>query len=131
MMEQSDEEVFHICLAGARVSNDLSLIQTLKSRHLITLVENIHLLSLRETLPGIDMVVLDCSGNHERGLQLVPWLKTHFPELVIVLVNGGLTQEQIASAFKEGAKDYFSDPYDVKLLAERVNALCARRNRIE
>jgi hypothetical protein len=26
---------------------------------------------------------------------------------------------------------YFSDPYDVKLLAERVNALVAHRNRIE
>jgi len=50
---------------------------------------------------------------------------------VVMLVNGGLTQEQIASAFKEGAKDYFSDPYDVKLLAERVNALVAHRNRIE
>lgn len=34
-----------------------------------------------------------------------------FPQLVVVLVNGGLTQEQIASAFKEGAKDYFSDTY--------------------
>jgi DNA-binding response OmpR family regulator len=51
--------------------------------------------------------------------------------LVVVLVNGGLTLEQIASAFKEGAKDYFSDPYDVKLLVERVNALGARQNRIE
>jgi DNA-binding response OmpR family regulator len=130
-MPQRDEEILHICLAGARVSNDLSLIQTLKSQHLVTLVESIHLLSLSPILPGTDMVVLDCSGNHERGLQLVPWLNSHFPQLVIVLVNGGLTQEQIASAFKEGAKDYFSDPYDVKLLAERVNALGARRNRIE
>jgi len=130
-MAHTDEQVFHICLAGARVSNDLSLIQTLKSQHLITLVESIHLLSLSAILPGTDMVVLDCSGNLDCGLRLVPWLKSHFPELVIVLVNGGLTQEQIASAFKEGAKDYFSDPYDVKLLAERVNALGARRSRIE
>jgi DNA-binding NtrC family response regulator len=130
-MTEIDEEVLHICLAGTRVSNDLSLIQTLKSKHLVTLVESIHLLSLSPILPGTDLVVLDCSGNHERGLQLVPWLKSHFPKLVVVLVNGGLMQEQIASAFKEGAKDYFSDPYDVKLLAERVNALVAHRNRIE
>jgi DNA-binding NtrC family response regulator len=130
-MLQRDEGALHICLAGARVSNDLSLIQTLKSQHLVTLVESIHLLSISAILPGTDMVVLDCSGNHERGLQLVAWLNSHFPQLVVVLVNGGLSQEQIASAFKEGAKDYFSDPYDVKLLAERVNALGARRNRIE
>jgi hypothetical protein len=48
-----------------------------------------------------------------------------------MLFNGGLTQEQIASAFKEGAKDYFSDTYDVKLLVESVDALIAHRNRIE
>jgi DNA-binding NtrC family response regulator len=71
------------------------------------------------------------AGGRSGCLKLVPWLKSHFPQLVVVLVNGGLTQEQIASAFKEGAKDYFSDPYDVKLLAERVNALVAHRNRIE
>jgi DNA-binding NarL/FixJ family response regulator len=130
-MAEIDEEVLHICLAGTRVSNDLSLIQTPKPKHLVTLVESIHLLSLSPILPGTDLVVMDCSGNRERGLQLVPWLKSHFPQLVVVLFNGDLTQEQIASAFKEGAKDYFSDTYDVKLLAESVNALIAHRNRIE
>ena len=128
-MVTRDDEVFHICLAGARVSNDWSLIQTLKSQHLVTLIERIHLLS-RSSIPAVaDIVVLDCSGNHEQGMQLVPWLKSNFPKLVVVLVNGGLSQEQIASAFRDGVKDYFADPYDVKLLAERVHTLGARKNR--
>jgi DNA-binding NtrC family response regulator len=112
------------------VSNDLSLIQTLKSQHLVTLIEKIHLLSRSPILAEADIVVLDCSGNLEQGMQLLPWLKSNFPKLVVVLVNGGLTQEQIASAFKEGVKDYFSDPYDVKLLAERVHTLGARKHRV-
>jgi len=50
-MTEIDEEVLHICLAGTRASNDLSLIQTLKSMHLVTPVESIHLLSLSPILP--------------------------------------------------------------------------------
>ena len=47
-------------------------------------------------------------------------------ELCVVLVDGGITQKQIARAFEVGVKDYFAEPYDIELLAERIDALCTQ-----
>ena len=69
---------------------------------------------------------LDCSESAELVSQVLPRLKEEFPDLCIVLVDGGLSQKQIAAAFKEGIKDYFADPYDADLLVERMDSLCAQ-----
>jgi DNA-binding NtrC family response regulator len=119
------DRVFHICLAGQAVSNDWPLIHRLKAQHQVTVVERVRLLSRNSILDKVDVLVLDCSESHGLGLKILPFLKKYFPELCIVLVDGGLTQPQIAAAFRQGARDYFSEPYDLSLLVERVDALGA------
>ena len=122
---QTPDQSFHICLAGAVVSNDWPLIQRLKAKHQVTVVERVRLLSRNSILAKVDVLVLDCSESCGLGLRLLPFLKKFFPKLRIVLVDGGLTQQQIAAAFSQGAQDYFSEPYDLALLAERAEALGA------
>ena len=48
------------------------------------------------------------------------------PELCIVLVGEAMSQNEIAEGFREGALDFFADPTDAELLAERVHSLCRR-----
>ena len=125
-MSQTDD-VFHVCLAGRKVSNDWRLIQSLRSRCLVTLVERVELLVQRSFLSRTHLLVLDCSASAELVPQVLPRLKEEFPDLCVVLVDGGLSQKEIAAAFKEGVKDYFADPYDVELLLERIDSLGAQR----
>jgi len=117
------DQAFHICLAGRTVCNDWSLIQSLKSQHQVTIVERIRLLSRNSILETADVLVLDCGASHGLGLRIVPFLKKYHPRLCVVLVDGGLTQRQIAAAFREGARDYFTAPYNLKLLVERIQTL--------
>lgn len=120
------QEILHVCLAGRKVSNDWGLIQSLRSRYLVTLLERVELLVRRSFLNRPHLLVLDCSESAELVSQVLPRLKEEFPDLCIVLVDGGLSQKQIAAAFKEGIKDYFADPYDADLLLERMDSLCAQ-----
>lgn len=127
--ETGKDRVFHICLAGHTVSNDWGLIKQLKSRHQVTVVERVRLLSRNSILTGADVLVLDCSESQGLGPKILPFLKKYFPALCVVLVDGGLTQKQIATAFQKGAKDYFSEPYDVKLLVERIDFWGAQKRK--
>lgn len=123
----SIQDVLHVCLAGRLVSNDWELIRSLRSRYLVTLMDNVDFLARRGSmLKETQLLVLDCSRSVDAALACLPRLKQEFPDLCMVLVDGGLNQLQIASAFKEGVKDYFASPYDVALLVERVDSLCAR-----
>ena len=56
-------------------------------------------------------------------------MKGIYPDLCVVLVNGGLTQNEIAEAFEAGVRDYFSYQDNVLLLVERVQHLCRERQR--
>ena len=122
----STQEILHVCLAGPKVTNDWGLIQSLRSRYLVTLLERIELLVRRSFLSGTHLLVLDCSENAELLSEVLPRLKEEFPDLCVVLVDGGLSQKQIAASFKEGVQDYFADPYDAELLRERMDSLCAQ-----
>ncbi|MGH7491706.1 MAG: response regulator [bacterium] len=124
-MAAKTNQVYHICLAGRLVSSDWLLIQGLKAQHQVTLIEQINVLSQNLVLAQVNVLVLDVSANQRLGLRLLSFIKRRFPKLCIVLVDGGLTQQQVIAAFKKGAQDYFANPYDVRLLVERVQALSA------
>jgi len=116
-----------VCLAGAIISN-WPLIQNLQLRHAVTMIESVSQLENPGLLSTTHLLVLDCSQNAHTALRLVPQITTAHPGLFVVLVDGGITQKQIASAFQAGVKDYFAEPYDIKLLAERIDALCVQLN---
>ncbi len=114
----------HVCLAGRTVSNNWSLIEPLKKHNQVTVVEPIDLLLRSSILSTVSVLVLDCEDGAEVGIEALRELKRMYPALCVVLVNGGLTQNEIAVAFREGAKDYFSHHYNAQLLVERVQYLC-------
>jgi DNA-binding NtrC family response regulator len=120
----SVDVVRHVCLAGNTVSNNWRLIQALRSRFAVTLLEHVEQLVECAFLKNTHLLVLDCSRNEQAALRILPLVTGDLPELCVVLVDGGISQKQIAHAFEDGVKDYFAEPYDVDLLAERIDALC-------
>ena len=116
----------HVCLVGQKVSNDSSLLEKLKSKHQVTLMKEEHMLLSNSALCSAEVLLLDCNGWHDLESEIfdtLKELKKNLQNLCVVMVNGGLTQQQIAACFREGARDYFSEPYDVDLIVERLEFL--------
>ncbi|MCB1018501.1 MAG: hypothetical protein H6509_15205 [Bryobacterales bacterium] len=119
----------HICLAGAGVTNNWSLIEPLKRTNQVTVVERFRMLFANSILATANVLVLDCSEEPERGVGAVRGLRRLYPDVAIVLVNGALSPAEIAAAFREGVKDYFSQQSNAALVVERVQYLCRQSRR--
>jgi DNA-binding NtrC family response regulator len=122
----------HTCLAGPEVSRNRALTELLVRQLSVTLVDDPRQLlrtSFLATLATFDILALDCDRHTEEVLALVRNLKALHPGLDIVLIDGHLTQSQLAAAFAAGARDYFPAAYDAALLAERISGLSRWRQR--
>jgi DNA-binding NtrC family response regulator len=117
------DDVSQVCLAGPRLSRDWTLIQALLDRQVVTLVSRVEVLSEGLFLGTVRVLVLDGVEAGGVSLRILPALRSRCPSLCVVLVDGGLDQRQLATAFREGVRDYFPEPVDVHLLAERVAVL--------
>ena len=127
--EVSPPLAFNVCLAGSSVSNNWTLIESLKRHYQVTVIESFDLLLCNSILSSVDVLVLDCEEGGEIGIETLRILRSRYQELCIVLVNGGLSQNEIAAAFREGARDYFPHHFNVPLLVERVHYLGSERRR--
>jgi DNA-binding NtrC family response regulator len=124
------ENILHIALTGDKITRDWELIQELKLSYPVTLINQEQLAADNSLLGLMSAIIIDCTDHPDIETHLLPVLKKWkkgLPELNIVLVDGGLTPEQIALAFHEGARDYFPHPYDAKLLADRIKFLAMRK----
>jgi DNA-binding NtrC family response regulator len=118
----------HVCLVGSQVSADWALIAALKRRHQVTVAESIQMLRANPLLRSVDVLALECTPASPAA-RIVRQLRAWQPDLCIVLVGEAIPQNEVAEAFREGALDFFSDPTDAELLAERVHSLCRRYRR--
>ena len=125
------KNVRHIALTGEKIVHDWDLIRELNSSHPVVLIKRELLASDVSLLALLNALVIDCTERCDIESQLLPALKKWkkgLPGLSVILVDGGLTQEQIAKAFRSGVKDYFAFPYDFKLLADRIKFLTKRQS---
>lgn len=116
----------NVWVAGESVGRDWRLIGLISQRHVVTVTRHPRLVDGHPFLDHMHLLVLDCHQNVEFCLRLLKDLHAQRHELSVVLVDGGLRQEQVAAAFASGIADYFASPYDPGLLAERIDALCAK-----
>ncbi len=125
-----DDHTCHICLAGRSVSNNWSLIESLKRGNQVTIIEPLGLLYQSSIiLSTVSVLVLDCAEGSRIGIEALRVVRRIYPDLCVVLVNGGLTQNEIAEAFEAGVRDYFSYEDSVVMLVERVRYLCHQTQR--
>ncbi len=77
---------------------------------------------------GFDLVLLDNYLGDGEGVDLLPdlmaaaksWDRAFVP---VIMISGNHDQSFLASCFSRGASDYVVKPFDVNLLAFKVNAL--------
>ncbi len=124
-------ETKRVCLVGPLVTDDWALIRNLKSKYLVTLAEQLDFLLQSDCFKEARLLVLDCSQDSDAVLEWLGGVKRNAPDLFALVVDGKLTQKQIAQAFQNGAKDFFTAPYDLALLIERIDSLCANRGNHE
>lgn len=119
----------HVCLAGAGVTSNWALIEPLKRDHQVTVIERPRMLFANSILATASVLVLDCGEEPRWGLNAVNGLRRVYPDVHIVLVNGALSAAEIAEAFRQGVRDYFSYQSDADLIVERVQGLCRQAQR--
>jgi DNA-binding NtrC family response regulator len=121
-----DAPTAHVCLAGPKVCNDWRLIQALKERHPVTLVEQAAVLTEVPMMESVHVLALDGDAAGLGTGELLGRLTRCYPALYVLLVDGALDQGRLVTGFQQGARDYFPEPYDVRLLAERIEHFCGR-----
>lgn len=120
----------HICVAG-KISDDWEVVRRLKERHQVTLVGQPVDLAKSTVLSTATVLAIDCGDSPESGLITLALVSRLYPRLRVLLVNGRLSQGEIAEAFRRGACDYLSSQVDPKLTAERIESLCRRATAAE
>ena len=120
---------FHICLIGQKLIYDLPLIRKLVSRNNVTLIDRENLTAADAILNSVNVVLLDCYNSNNIESEILPQvakLKKDFACIFVIVLNGGLSVEQIAMVFKAGADDYFAEPYDLDMIVERAEFFASR-----
>jgi DNA-binding NarL/FixJ family response regulator len=97
----------------------------------VTLVERPADLAKSAVLSTASVLAMDCGDSPETGLITLTLVSRLYPQLRVLLVNGRLSQGEIAEAFRRGACDYLSSQVDPELTAERIESLCRRSNFVE
>lgn len=90
----------------------------------MTLVENPLDLTHSTVLSTVSVLALDCGTEPERGLMTLSLVSKLYPLMRVVLVNGRLSQSEIADAYRRGACDYLSQQVEPELTIERIESLC-------
>jgi DNA-binding NtrC family response regulator len=109
---------------AGQISDDWTVVQRLKRRHQVTLVENPCDLAESTVLSTVSVLALDCGTAPESGLITLSLVTRLYPQLRVVLVNGKLSQSEIAEAYRRGACDYLSQQVAPELTVERIESLC-------
>lgn len=128
--------VLHFCLAGPDLTGEHALIEHLRKRHVVTLVAKSQWLDQPSLIEGSDALVLEAGARGEVDADSgwraqLRTIHMRAPMLPIILVDGDLTNEEKADAFRLGALDFFPAPCHADLLAERLVVLALAARRVE
>jgi AraC family transcriptional regulator len=76
----------------------------------------------------IDVVVLDCGSDPQRGLRLLAQIKESRPDVPVVFLTEVSSEEISIAAFRTGARDFFKKPVNIFELAGAIeNILKVKR----
>lgn len=110
----------------------LELLQRqLKAMHFITFqASNVHdaIEVLKHT--SVDLLITDLQMPEVNGMQLVHYVKEHYPELPVLVVTGYPSISGAVEALKSGVIDYLVKPFTQLELSQSVES-CLLKNRKE
>lgn len=79
----------------------------------------------------IELVILDINMPGKSGIQLMPDIKEHYPDTVVIMMTGIVDTHTATQCIREGAFDYITKPINLdELLLSVDRALEVRRLRL-
>lgn len=112
-----------ILLRGEDILLDENLLATLRKIANVLMIQTAGMMNENFNKKTIDLLVFESSENWENDLKELRSLKKNYPEMIIIVINGGDSPDNVIRTFKMGVDDYFKKPVDAALLAERIEAL--------
>ena len=112
-----------ILISGSTIALDTKLVTELKKiAAVVTNLDNNNVESFIENT-RIDVILFEILNKKLSEIEMIKTIKSRYPRVEIILINGEGNQDLIAKAFKYGARDAFRKPYKIALIVERVNAI--------
>ena len=77
--------------------------------------------SLASMLP--DLLILDIEGNNQSCLDILPAIRSQYPQLPIIIASSHTDGAKIVRSYDAGANHYIKKPYDVTELVFQIQNL--------
>jgi response regulator RpfG family c-di-GMP phosphodiesterase len=74
-----------------------------------------------------DLVILDIMMPGTSGSDLLPQIKTSYPDTAVVMATAVVEPDTIISCMKNGAQDYITKPFDVNELVANIRMVLRKR----
>ncbi|WP_121020898.1 homeostatic response regulator transcription factor HsrA [Helicobacter vulpis] len=74
------------------------------------------------SIRNYDLILVDMELSDGSGLNLIPYAKSKHPAIVSIMFANKASSEQEIKAFKEGVDDFIVKPFDLGVLAARIEA---------
>jgi len=71
----------------------------------------------------VDLILLDCSKNIDKGLKVLKDNKMSCPAVPNIFITGASAEGVVLKAFRAGARDFFRKPFSISELQHTVEAL--------
>ncbi len=69
------------------------------------------------------LIFLDNSLPDGQGIDFIPYLKAHFPEIRVVMVTANDTEVDKKKAFQRGADDFLGKPLSLELINRTLDQM--------
>jgi len=124
-------ENYRILLSGPTISQNEILIKSLSAYASVIENKNYNLIESQIENFNIDLLVLEISAHEQFEIELINRIKTHFPNIKIIIINGKKDQRFLAKAIASGANDVYRQPCNVPLLVEKVHAFLFLQDKLK
>jgi response regulator RpfG family c-di-GMP phosphodiesterase len=124
-------ENYRILLSGPTISHNEILIESLSTYASVIENENYNLIESQIENYHIDLLVLEITNHENFEIKLIDRIKTHFPNIKIIIINGKKDQRFLAKVLASGANDVYRQPCNVPLLVEKVHAFLFLQDKLK
>jgi DNA-binding NtrC family response regulator len=80
-----------------------------------------------DTLPSIEVVILDVKMPEMDGIETLKEIKKRFPLVEVIMLTGHATVESGIEGMKLGAFDYLLKPCEIEVLLQKVEEGAAKK----
>ncbi len=117
-----------VLVSGSNVANDELLIDELRKDVTVLRNSDNSLISTIINNTKVDLVLFEISNDASSGVIIIDNVKTQYPNIKIIVIDGSGNRELVSESFSYGADDAFRSPYKGYLIVERVKAILSKLN---